>query len=436
MKRGKAEQRPHTQEDILRQLAEIERKDREAAAAVKTPAHEPPHVAPDLVPAASVELVPAVAAVPGQRQFHLTPFVTPASPDVETIMALHRRNDGFISFHRKREGRFENLFSVPANMLEGLWDQFSEELEADSYFSINAFYRGARWPSKVIDPSGKPLPGAQRSRATVRWITAAFVDIDCHNLGIDVGTAIGAVINAQDREEIPPASLITRSGRGVWLFWFLKHDSGEGLVSGFREKVELWCAIQGAIGQHPVFTGVGSDAAARDIARITRVAGSVNTKSMQRVSYWVQHASGGEVPTYGLSELAQLFGVPLLEKKRQPSPAAVEVLSMTMTKARARKGNAGRWCKAHGNFIRLWKLRGRFKPGTRSKACWVYASILRTLPGKYRITDHDMKETVETLWREGCEHTDDWTIAKLEEALRGSRACTPYRTKSWQTCWT
>ena len=145
-------------------------------------------------------------------------------------------------------------------------------------------------------------------------------------MGIDVGTAIGAVIAAQDEGTIPPASLITRSGRGVWLFWFLKHDSGEGLVRAGREKVELWCAIQGAIGQQ--FAAVGSDADARDVARITRVAGSVNTKSMKAGRLLGSTNLRWEVPTYGLNELAHLFNVPLLEKKRRPPPAVDHVVTM------------------------------------------------------------------------------------------------------------
>ena len=45
------------------------------------------------------------------------------------------------------------------------------------------------------------------------------------------GKAIGAVIDAQDQGLIPPASVITRSGRGIWLLWLLQDPNG-GLQRG------------------------------------------------------------------------------------------------------------------------------------------------------------------------------------------------------------
>jgi len=45
--------------------------------------------------------------------------------------------------------------------------------------------------------------------------------MDCHKLGIDTGTAIGSIIRAQDDGIIPPASVLIRSGRGVWAIWLL-----------------------------------------------------------------------------------------------------------------------------------------------------------------------------------------------------------------------
>ena len=115
--------------------------------------------------------------------------------------------------------------------------------------------------------------------------------------------------------------------------------------------------------------------------------------------------------------VAQLFGVPQLEKRQRPPPAVDGVVAMLT--ARARKGNAGRWRKAMENFTRLRRLRGRFKEGTRANACWVYASLLRSQPK--RITEAEVLTAVEKLWRHGCEWTTTWSKADLEDALRGSR---------------
>ena len=62
-----------------------------------------------------VESVPAAAAALAPADT----FMTPASPNVRPIMLLHRQHDGYISLHRKHGEQFENLCSVPANMLDG-----------------------------------------------------------------------------------------------------------------------------------------------------------------------------------------------------------------------------------------------------------------------------------------------------------------------------
>jgi hypothetical protein len=50
-----------------------------------------------------------------------------------------------VTFHRKRGDELENLGSVPTAELETMFPEFAAELERDSYFSVNSFYRAGHY---------------------------------------------------------------------------------------------------------------------------------------------------------------------------------------------------------------------------------------------------------------------------------------------------
>jgi hypothetical protein len=313
-----------------------------------------------------------------ERQQILPRFNGPQSPDVVPLLEIHRNHDGHVAFCRKDEqGTHHDLFSVPARDLEIVWPELEDVLERDSYFSINGFYRGgfgyAQNSPASINP---PLMRANHKAKDLRWLTACFVDIDCHNLGIDTGTAVGAIINAQDRG-LPAASMITRSGRGVWAFWFLTETDKHGQqtpVNAWQEKINLWYIVQRDILRR--FADIGSDANSNTSNRITRVPGSVNTKALtagtaaRRVDYWLQANPDGKRFSYSISELASELGLEV--PKCHPK---VESKSAELSE-RGRKGQRGRWLKARRQFEQLWNMRGTWPEGTRNGAVFVYATIL------------------------------------------------------------
>ena len=305
---------------------------------------------------------------------HVLPaFVELEYPDYRPIILLHRGNDGFVPFCRKRKDSddFEDMFSMKASEIESYFPQLLPALDVDSYFGINAMYRANKGTSLTAKEHGVRLPQAYKSGDGVKYLTAVFADIDCHKLGIDVGSAVGAVIRAQDRGDIPPASMLTRSGRGVWVWWMLRDEKNPRLpIRAWPEVIRLWCNVQRKVTD--LFASVGADAGARDSARITRVPGSVNSKADARVVYWLQAGSDGKPFSYTLEALANTFNVELPTRNKEV---------MTVTKrlsVRGRKGQRGRWLRARTNFENLWERRGRFAEGVRNNAVFVYATILRS----------------------------------------------------------
>jgi hypothetical protein len=199
--------------------------------------------------------------------------ITPAP-----ILHLHRHRDGYIAFAAMRDCEdFRPLVSIRASELETWFPAFREQLEKDSYVSINADWRLRKYGPDG-DSYGYPLHRSDR----LRYINACYVDIDFHKLGLDLGTVIGRIINLQESGQLPHASMVVRSGHGVWLLWLVNDiENPDSPQRAFPDKLELYSRIQAAIIER--LLPLGADMAARDAARHLRIPGSLNRGSETNV---------------------------------------------------------------------------------------------------------------------------------------------------------
>lgn len=336
-------------------------------------------------------------------------WVVPPGPDLAPILRIHREHDGFVTFHRKAtDGAWSDLVAVRATDLATMFPAFSAALAADSYFSINAFYRSGRGPEQV---PGFPPP--LRQGGAVRWITSCFADLDIYNNpALTVGSVVGTLIDWQDAGKLPPASMLMRSGRGVWAFWFLRNDDARydlaGPVRAWPETTRGWRIVQTELGRR--LAQLESDAAARDVCRVTRVPGSIHTRAARAVAYWIQGGADGRGFVYTLDELADRLQLSL----PRYADAARAALAPPSDAARARgvKGYSARWNFAFRQFETLRAMRGGFRTGTRSRAAWLLASLLRTAPRALRVSDHDGLSAVLELAAD-CRTADGLTPAPL-----------------------
>ena len=176
----------------------------------------------------------------------------------------------------------------------------------------------------------------------------------------------------QDAGQIPPASIIVRSGRGLWLVWLL-HDPETGFPpKAFRNKQRLWIDLERAINHR--FRHLGADHAVTDLVRLARVPGSIHSSTEQRVKYWIQKNSFGKDYTYTLEELADRFDVRRHVQKHVPAEHALH----RTVESESTKANGPRASMAYRylDFIDLWELRGGFKQGVRNNAALIYAFLL------------------------------------------------------------
>lgn len=356
-------------------------------------------------------------------------FTTPTEPDSALIQLIHRGHDGFISISRKNYSKpgdpYEGICNIPANSLPGLFEQLVPLTQEDSFFGINGFYRGSFAKNRfgLVDDAGNLLKSEFRKSEGLRYLTACWADLDCHNLGIEAGTVIGAVINAQNKGLIPPVSIFTQSGRGVWLFWILNgHDysTPQPHARSYSEKVDLWAAIQGTI--LTKLSALGADANANDKVHITRIPGSINTKSGVRVSHWVHMDKDGKVPNYSLTELAAGFGVVQRVSRTRPAGQVKNTYQV-----RASKGHPGRWKRAEQNFLRLWNMRGGFGPGSRNGAVWVYSIILKSLNQNDMQIENAMMELFRSF---KGQNTEPYTLAEMRATMKAAKRPTNHQLRN------
>jgi hypothetical protein len=332
-------------------------------------------------------------------------LLEPTAPYVRPILEIHRGPDAFVSFHRKRGGKLENLGSVPTGKLESMFPEFAAELETDSYFSVNSFYRPGF--------AGKCLPGlkpAHRVGADARYLNACFVDIDFHNQtgSFDFGYQFGQIITLQDRGSIPPASLVMRSGRGLWLFWLLADPQNASLPArAFPEQVLGFNTIE-----LELIRRTNADRVAHDVARIARVPGSINSKvgDAERVMFWTQRAANGLTYVYTLESLAGFLGIELPQLRR--SRRVPE--SLPAASARGLRGWQALWQHRFDDFRLLREIRGRFSKGCRNRAAYIYGVILR---------GYGMKENVvrQELTKMGCECSPPLSTSEIDGAIEQSK---------------
>jgi hypothetical protein len=88
--------------------------------------------------------------------------------------------------------------------------------------------------------------------------------------GLTFGAAFGMVIDYQDQGKIPPASIIVRSGRGLWLMWLLRDPRNPDRAQpAFAEKIDLYLRVERAMAR--LMAELAADAAATCAARYIRL---------------------------------------------------------------------------------------------------------------------------------------------------------------------
>ena len=300
---------------------------------------------------------------------HFQTAARPPSSDIfrdaemlAAIAAIHRHTDGVITFHKKVDGCFENLFAIRAQHLESMLPEVRHQLDTDVFVSVNAYWHA--------EENRHYLSAAQcRQPHRLRYLCACFVDLDFYKLGLSYGQLMGMIVDFQDRGLIPRVSVVIRSGRGLWLLWLLRDDKDTRTPPrAWPEKLERYIRIQRRI--HSSLANLGADA--RDALRIARVPGSLHSVAGALVRYSIDLDDAGRTFLYTFDELAACFGAK--ENTRHPKRSSATERPMS---ARSRGPKALTQHRMR-DFLILLELRGGgFDEGCRNRAAMYYAWLLR-----------------------------------------------------------
>ena len=358
------------------------------------------------------------------RQIPIGELGSQQGPNSTIIGAIHRGDRGYVPLARKVDGAtWEELGAAPIN--QPIIPQLLDHLASDGYFALNTSFgtgrrttgtRMARKPLPLdhpeFGPIGRDFPGStglvevpvvsgkhqvtglpyqQHQSNDLRWLNVCHVDIDCYNVGLSVGDALGAIIDMQDAGQIPPATMFARSGRGLWAFWYLL-DPGNpetGTVTLYNavhtpttpqrahpRAVAFYAKVQAALADR--LRHLGADLGALDGCRFAPVPGTLKTTANTRVEYWVQGARGHGF-AYTLRNLATALE---LESREREHPAIEAALTTDPAKhaglsAAGKKGWKAKYRYLLADMQILLNLRGGGFHANRHRSLFFYATLLR-----------------------------------------------------------
>lgn len=291
-------------------------------------------------------------------------------PSVEDVLrVVGRGHDAYVRFFRRHDPQdpdtFRAVTSIAVHDLMNVFPAFVEQLMADSFYTINTFYRGAT-----------------SEEVNLRYLNACWVDCDYGHVGdfetqgLRFGEALQIVFDRLvAKRVIPLPSVIINSGRGLWIMFLLQGITKPDLPQrAFFEKRLVWSDIQKAIYQRVLAAApeLQPDPNARDACRLTRIPGSLHTGAMRYVKYlYCGDDETGGIPGYTLADLIRFY-------RLDPQPWNTNVARTRTGKVPKRVG--GRWGANRYRLEEFHKLRvarGGFREGHRNRAAMILAAIMR-----------------------------------------------------------
>lgn len=195
-----------------------------------------------------------------------TPFI-PYTIEVKTplddILFHHKGARGHIGLFYKTHDKELVRHYIHLNEISMIIDDWVNNNEGkDLYYTQNTFYR----PNK--------------KSSNVQELKALFIDIDCYKVGYSPDEAIKKILEDYvDEGLIPKPNIIVKSGRGVYLKWWLAFTPFSAL--------KLWNAIETRF--YDLLKPFGADPVAKSASTILRMCGTANSKSTNVVEAVVYH---------------------------------------------------------------------------------------------------------------------------------------------------
>lgn len=184
---------------------------------------------------------------------------------------------------------------------------------------------------------------------------------NCVLLDLDVGRENSEFTGSQalemiDRADaegwIPTPSLVALSGRGAYVFWFLRDENGA--VIPFSEANHTrWRAILAALANVAEALHLEPDPRAKNRARYVKLPGTFTARG-DKVRYWMRLDETGRPPRYTFNQIEKEIGMPSphadLNGDAPPAPALAPVSDPTAPPKPPRKVQYDKNGKPYGSY--------------------------------------------------------------------------------------
>lgn len=173
--------------------------------------------------------------------------------DYFEVMYPRPEDSGYIAIAQKNPTWQQEMYAT-----ETMSDIITGYSPYNLYLSVNTYY----------------IP--VRKNSTVRHLNALYVDIDTYNAGVSHSDILDAIDFLSKTERLPVPTFVVDSGRGMYLIYKI-HDVPGGSLPARRMYQHIQTYIVDS------YNDMGADYKAKDIARVLRLPGSINTKNNKMV---------------------------------------------------------------------------------------------------------------------------------------------------------
>ena len=194
-------------------------------------------------------------------------------------------------------------------------------------------------------------------------VNALWVDLDGPSRERTPAAALYALLGRCDEVGIPFPSYVLGTGRGLVAVWLV-----EVLP---REVLPRWQALQAALVEH--LRPLGADPHARDVARVLRLAGTLNTAPVPARLVRCLYPEAGSPRVYGFEALCEgVLPLARPERAREGSAPRGRSSPRVVRLVRSSGADAKLWADRLADLDRLLELRwfGVLPPGHRD--VWVF----------------------------------------------------------------
>lgn len=209
----------------------------------------------------------------GILNYHVDDFIR-VEQARQQVLLTHPNSEGVVAIAIKPEGKWSQAH-LPSDELLLIMNRF---MGVENVYLSQGSFRDAR------------------SIAGLRQINTLFVDLDFYKIRKDYSAeqiCWQLEVNEYNRS-IPEPSAILSSGRGLALIWYIEPTLAADLP--------LWQSIEDYLIY--ALRDYGADSAARDAARVLRLAGTVNSKSGQMAKFIRAYNTE---PRYSLKNIADQY---------------------------------------------------------------------------------------------------------------------------------